>query len=354
VTCMRHPAARVIVATFGLAGAAARTWPVEQGRASPPPTRRAPAVPTRPAPPTNADTERAPIVVNTSVDRTAVWIGDPIVYTIEITCPPGSDILAADISRDRLKLTGLDVASAIEQRDVRADGTIVHRAQFRLVSFVTDGSRVGIEPQPVRYYVRTAGQPPETLVPADEVRLPARRIAVRSTLPEGDVEWIRDERPIATLPWFVRYLRPIGLAAVALTIVPVIIGLTLIAPRRWKPRPAGRSRRQALQLRRRAFEDIRGLDASTDTDVRRDVFARLDSLIRDQLSDLNIPAHNLTADEIELAIAERRKQPAVDDIAEILRTCERAVYGRTEEIPGPEAVSAALDATERLLTERAR
>lgn len=335
---MRHLVAVAVLATFGAAGAAAQA-----GRVKPNPA----------PPPANAEKEPVPIVVNTTVDRTAVWIGDPVVYTIEITCPPGSDILAADISRDRLKLTGLEVASAIQQRDVRTDGTIVYRAQFRLVSFATDGSKVGIEPQPVRYYVHTAGQPPETLVPADEVQLPARRIAVRSTLPEGDVDWIRDARTIKMLPSFLGYLTPIGLAAVALTLVPVVVGLTGVA-RRWKPRRTGRSRRQALQLQRRAFEDIRGLDASTDADVRRDVFGRLNSLIRDRLTDFDIPARNLTADEIELSIAGRRKRLAAGNIAEVLRRCERAVYGRADELPGPEAVSAALDETERLLTARAR
>jgi len=324
--------AAIVLATFAAAGATSQPVPA----------------------PDNAEKEPAPIVVNTTVDRTAVWIGDPVVYTIEITCPPGSDVLAADISRERLKLRGLEVASAIQQREEKSDGTIVYLARFRLVSFVTDGSSVGIEPQPVRYYVHTAGQPPETLVPADEVQLPARRIAVRSTLPGGDVEWIRDARAIGTLPSFVGYLRAIGVTVVALTLVPVVVGLSGIA-RGWKPRRrTGRSRRHALQLHQEALEQVRGLDASTDADVRRDVFGRLNTIIRDRLTDLGIPARNLTPDEIEVSIAGRYKELAAGDIAEILRGCERAAYGRADELPGPEAVSAALGQAERLLTARAR
>jgi hypothetical protein len=367
---MRRPVAVAILTTVCGAAAAAQIGIVEPNPvpaahshpASPPPkagdqpagTKQTPA---REKPPTpradNPEKGRVPIVVNATLDRTAVWIGDPVTYTIEITCPPGTDILAADISRDRLKLAGLDVTGAVQQREVNADGTIVYRAQFRLVSYATDGSRVGIEPQPVRYYVHTAGHPPETLVPADEVQLPGRTIAVRSTLPDGDVEWIRDTRTIALLPAAVNYLTPFGLVAVALTLVPVVLGSARLLKHR-KPRRTSRSARQTMQHYRQLLDEIRALDVSADASVRRDVFDKLNELVRDRLTDLDIPARNLTADEIEQSIIDRAGRLPAGTIAGMLRTCERAVYGRSEELPGPESVAAALDEAERLLAARPR
>jgi hypothetical protein len=294
-----------------------------------------------------------PIVVKTAIDRTAVWIGDPVVYTIEITCPPGSDILAADISRDRLKVANLDVVGATEQREAGSDGTIVYRARFRLVSFVTDGSRVGIEPQSVRYYVHTAGQPPESLVPADELHLPARTIAVRSSLPAGDVEWIRDEPAVATLPAAVRLLTPLGVAAIALTLVPVGIGVAGIVRRR-RPWRVGRSPRRTMTEYRDALEHIRALEPVTDATVRRQAFDSLNTLVRNRLTDLGIPAHALSVDELERLMVGRASELPAAHIPAILRDCERAIYGRPEDLPGADAVGAALAETEALLGARTR
>ena len=305
-------------------------------------------VPPRPA---VASQPQAPIIVHATVSRTAVWVGDPLLYTIEITCPPGTDILAADISRDRLRLTGLQIADATQQRESRPDGGIVYRADFRLVSYVSDGSRVGIESQPVRYYVHTAGQPPESLVPADEVHLPAVAVAVRSALPDGNISWIRDTRTIATLPSALAFLTPVGVAAVALALVPVVVGVPALVRNR-KPRRTVRSRQETLRHQRQALADIRALGGSADTDIRRDVLDKLNSLIRERLTELGIPARTLTATEIETAILGRRL-PA-GDLAAFLRDCERALYAGPSELPGPEVVSAGLDVTEQLLAARAR
>ena len=45
-----------------------------------------------------------------------------------------------------------------------------------------------------------------------------RSVAVRSALPDGNISWIRDTRTIATLPSAVRFLTPVGVAAVPQTV----------------------------------------------------------------------------------------------------------------------------------------
>jgi hypothetical protein len=55
------------------------------------------------------------------------------------------------------------------------------------------------------------------------------------------------------------------------------------------------------------------------------------------------------------AAAPRRGAPvAPANIAAVLRDCERAIYGRSEDLPGADAVSTALAETEALLRARTR
>lgn len=295
-----------------------------------------------------------PVTVRTSVSQTAIWVGDPLLYTVEIVCPQGTDILADDISRDRLRVTGLEIVDANQQREVREDGTIVHRAEFRLTSFTTDGSAVRIDPQPVRYYVNTAGRPVDALVPADEVQLPVVDIVVRSTLPGRDLPGIRDAYAFTALPGAMRLLTPAGVGAVALALAPVVIGLTGTVARVSKPRRTTRSKRQSRQFHRQALAEIKAMDVPDDPDARRGVFEKLNVLIREYLVDLDIPARALTAEELEKRISERTKDPAAVEMAEILRHCERACYGGPGHVPARDVLSNALDKTDEFLLARIR
>ena len=293
-----------------------------------------------------------PITVSTTLSRTAVWIGEPIVYTIEVRCPIGTDILPADISQDRLHLTGLEIEGSKQQRSTRYDGTTVYRAQFTLASYSTDGSRVGVEGQSVRYYVHTAGQPLETLVPADEIQLPPQTIAIRSTLPDANIAWIRDARPGAQAPAVMAYLAPAGIALVTLTLIPVSLGLARTIRKR-APRHMPRLRRDTLRLHRETLRAIEAAAQTADADGRREVFERLDALIRIRLSELGLPGRSQTADELEQTMRARTKRLRAGEIGEVLRNCERALYGPSMSIPGAEAVQTALQETNDLLGQRA-
>ena len=57
---------------------------------------------------------------STSVTRTAVWVGDPVTYTVELTCAPKIDILADDLAAERLPLTGLELLGVEVERDAIA------------------------------------------------------------------------------------------------------------------------------------------------------------------------------------------------------------------------------------------
>ena len=103
-------------------------------------TKQAPAAPA-PA---------APIKIRTSVSRTAVWVGDPVTYVVEVECPAKVDILADDLAAERLQLKGLDLLSVEVERDASVPDRVIHRMRYRLAAFEPEAA-LGVAAIPVRY-----------------------------------------------------------------------------------------------------------------------------------------------------------------------------------------------------------
>ena len=150
-----------------------------------------------------AQLPRNDVTVRTSLDRTAMWVADRVTYTIEITCGRGVDVLADDLSRDRLKTGGLDVIGGDMARRSASAGATIYQVQYVLTTYRTDVPALTIAPLTVRYAVTRAGQRLEDAAPAGEVHVPGATIAFRSVLPDDqDLAGIRSEKPPhATLSW---------------------------------------------------------------------------------------------------------------------------------------------------------
>ena len=52
----------------------------------------------RPEPPATVRPVALPVQVRAATDRSAIWVGDRVTYTIDILCDRGSDILLDDLA----------------------------------------------------------------------------------------------------------------------------------------------------------------------------------------------------------------------------------------------------------------
>jgi hypothetical protein len=275
--------------------------------------------------PAGGGREGTPVVVRSSVDRTAAWVGDPVTYTVEIVCSPGYDIIEDDISRDRLRLDGLELRTSDTARDVRADGGVLYRARFQVASYTPERDSVHIAPLSVRYFQSAGGDAGQR--PAGTAEVAGADIVVRSTLPESAGVQIRTAKTPLLLPASARLVQPLGLTLLALSIGAVVVALVIPAvrsrPSARPERPDGRSRSDY----RAALDEIRRLDGAADPASLLGAFGRLDRILRDRLTDDGIPARALTPDEIdswsEPAGEGERRRAAV----QLLRDCERIRYG---------------------------
>jgi hypothetical protein len=177
-------------------------------------------------------------------------------------------------------------------------------------------------------------------------------VAVRSTLPDGNVSWLRDGAPAATLPVALTYLAPLGTALVVLALIPLVAGVVSLVRHPTPQRNARAPRNTARQ--REWLDELRSIDATGDPADRHLAFSKLNDLIRDRLTDLELPARGLTADELAAVLDTRAPRLAGLDLVSILRECERALYGGPAQLPAAGGLRPAIDSAERLLTAKLR
>jgi hypothetical protein len=333
-------AALALLSAFGLDALAAQ----------PPSTVRPPAAASKKE--SDADRLRNYVTVKSSVDRSAVWIGDRFSYTVFIGCSHGVDILTDDLSRDRLRLEGLEVLDLEQTREDQGNGVTVYRFVYRLTTYRPDPATQRIGDMSVRYYLRRQGQRPEDVVPAGEVSVPGALVAVRSLLPDArDTANFRSDRSPLSRAGAFAVLQRVGIGLVIVSIVPAAAWMAALL-RRLRQRRPRLSVRKLRHDEHASLDEVRALDLDTESG-RQEVFDRLSAIVRRHLAGAwGVPADGLTPTELESALAARGRGEASALATSLLDVCERAKYGRPDEVPPRGACQAAIDQAGRLIAGR--
>jgi hypothetical protein len=293
--------------------------------------------------------EPADLTVRTSLDRTAMWVADRVTYTVDITCKRGVEVLADDLSRDKLKTEGLEVIDGETARRSGPDNTTVYQFRYVLTTYRTDVPTLTIAPLRVRYAVIRAGQRLEDAAPAGEVQVPGAALAFRSVLPDGqDLSGIRSEKPPHARPGRFAALQPIGIGLVIVSIVPALFAIAALVRRTRRPR-VGRSVRAARHQERASLEAVRRMEVET-VEGRREVFAELDALVRAHLREVcGVAGPSLTPHEVPFALATATTKAPAELVASVLATCELARYAPPDALPSAEACRQAVKEVEEIL-----
>jgi hypothetical protein len=274
---------------------------------------------------------QVPVQVRTSLSRTAMWIGDHALYTVDIDLSGNFDVLEDDLASARLRVEGGEIAGFESVSDDRG-GRRRRRITYTIVTYSVDASDVRVAAVPVRYYARQTGVDSTRLAPAGSVTVPAATIGIRSSLPaSGVLPAPRIPASVRPSPSYLRYAQWIGLALIALVIVPVAIASADLRRHALDARAWWQERRQ-----RRAH--VLSLDTLKLVDPRSgaelvEAYARLDAVVRDYLeSATGTPAKALTPQELRTAL--ERSAPALPhaEIESLLVRCEDARYAQ---VPPP-------------------
>ena len=289
------------------------------------------------------------VTVRTSLDRTAMWVADRVTYTVEIACKRGVDLLADDLSRDKLKTEGLEVIGGETARRSAPDDTTIYQFHYVLTTYRIDVPTLSIAPLTVRYAVKRAGQRLEDAAPAGEVQVPGATIALRSVLPDDrDLSGIRSDRPAHARPMRFAALQPIGIGLIIVSIVPALLAIAALVRRTRRPR-VRRSARVVRHRERASLEEVRRMDVDT-VEGRREVFTALDALVREHLREVcRIPGASLTPHEVPFALATINTNVPAELVASVLATCEVARYAPPHVMPSAEACRGTVEKVEEIV-----
>ena len=269
------------------------------------------------------------VAVRVAVERTAVWVGDRLQYTLEFTSPESLDVLPEDLAKERLPVRGAEVR-AVEVSAAEIAGSTIRRVRYTLATFAVDTKEITIDSFAVRYFARHTVGATTQVAPLGEITVPRTIVAIRSTLPDsGRLPDFRTPVGLRAAPRYAPLAQPIGVALIAIAIVPVAV-LVLNVAGRIRQLRAGTPRRRARRQHTSEMDELSTLAPVTQEECVR-AYERLDRVLRQHLElRAGLPAAALTPAEIARALREGPSSSSADDVEAVLDTCERARYA-----PGP-------------------
>ena len=295
-------------------------------------------------------TQNQPVInIQNSLNRTALFPGDSVIYTLEIICAPGIDILVDDVAADELTLTGLELISSQLNRE-ESEAGITYTARFHLATFDTGPTVLNIGEQTVRYYNMRPGQRLETVTTVGEIIVPEIPLALRSTLAaELPFLKLRDERVWHSLASWSTGTGSMGLFLILLSGVPIIF-IAFTRKQQANVEAMDQNNKVLHSQAHNDFAEIQKIDPEN-SDNRRQGYDLLDKLVKSYLNSIDgIVADALTANEIAVTMQDQDNVLPEDMIA-LLQDCEVARYGNKQNLPSSERFQSGLSILQTLLNE---
>ncbi|HSF56587.1 MAG TPA: hypothetical protein VLD83_00795 [Candidatus Binatia bacterium] len=295
--------------------------------------------------------------IATRLDRTAIWVGDPVVYTIEVIHPRSVQFALDNLKKEDIALPPFVMrAIQAEEREWR-DNQKLLRVVLHLTTYESGKPDLMIPPVALYYFKRDSALTDKE-ARAQAIRIPAQRIALRSTLSTGQnrLREFKEIRPVEIT---------LAIGALVLGLIGMGFVMSRAAVRLWGvvhrdkavKRPVSRRVRQrwvheGLQRIRKMADDT--------TQEPKTFYAEISQFLRQYLTEwLAVEARGLTPMEAQEALLTAGYNGSfAQQVRTVLEQCEEAQYGKRDggsaEDGRPKA--ALLDALEQAIktTPRAR
>jgi Domain of unknown function (DUF4381) len=299
-----------------------------------------------------AATQKPPplFAITTRLDRTAIWVGDPVEYTIEVVHPRSVQFALDNLKKEDIALPPFVVrAIRAEEREWR-DNQKLLQVVLHLTTYESGKPDLMIPPVALYYFKRDSALS-EKEARAQAIRIPPQRIALRSTLSAGQnrLREFKAIRPVEI---------PLAIGALVLGLIGMGFVLSRAAVRLWGAvhRDKAVKKTVSRRVRRRWINDnlqrLRKM-AQDSTQDPKTFYAEISQFLRRYLTEwLDVEARGLTPMEAHEALrAAGYNGGFAQQVQAVLEQCEQGQYGKRDGGPPVEDRSQAslLEALEQAI-----
>ena len=265
------------------------------------------------------------ITVSTHVDKTAIWVGDTLRYTVRAIHDPDIEFVLDSLKKESLNLTPFVVREVTMRQGSFAGNKKVTEVTLQLATYESGQPELRIPSFVLYFFTHKPGSEKRGDTLAESFSVPASRVGLRSTL-TADARRLRDSREIAPAG-SQRWMGAFALGFVGMTFLGVQTARRLWAsPSIEKPKKQQLTRRARRRLLRdflRASQSI-GRDSAED---QQRFYAEVSRFVREYLGvSLEIDASGMTPDELARILDSQGKNGLGAPVKTLLERCEQVLY----------------------------
>jgi hypothetical protein len=278
------------------------------------------------ATPVQKKVKQPKIVVSTHLDRTAIWVGDTLRYTVRAIHDRDVEFVLDSLKKESLNLAPFVVRDVAVRQGPFDGNKKVTEVTLQLATYESGQPELRIPSFTLFFFTQKPGLDKSGDTPAESFAVPATRVGLRSTL-IPDARRPRDSREIAAAGaerWITAFA--LGLAGVAFLAVQTTRRLWT-SPSVEKPKarqPTRRARRRLLRDFLRAIKSI-----GRDEEDQRRFYSEVSRFVREYLGQsLAIDTSGMTPDELAGILGSRRGNGLGAQVKDLLEKCEQVLYTR--------------------------
>jgi hypothetical protein len=265
------------------------------------------------------------INVSTHLDKTAIWVGDTLRYTVRAVHDPDIEFVLDALKKDGLNLAPFVVRDVSVRQGPFEGNKKVTEITFRLAAYESGAPELRIPSFVLYYFTRKPGSEKSGDALAESFSVPPTRVGLRTTL-TADTRRLRDSRDIAAAGRE-RWIAAFALGFVGLAFLGVQAARQLwSSPKAEKAQvrqPTRRARRRLLRDFLRATQAMGG-DSAED---QQRYYGEVSRFVREYLGQaLEIDASGMTPEELAGFLESHGRNGLGPPVKNVLEKCEQVLY----------------------------
>jgi hypothetical protein len=271
---------------------------------------------------------RSKIAISTHLDKTAMWVGDTVQYTVRAVHDKDIDFVMDNLKAENLNLAPFVLRDVTSRQSSFGANKNLLEVTLLLTAYEVGKPELRIPSFNLYFFVREPGFEKQAEAQAETIAVPAARIGLRSTLAGENLKLrdLKETTVIGPQNWII----PLALGLAGIMFLGVQTGR-----RAWSAVRVVRPKKKRLSLRARRrmaqnfLKNIKLVGKETpDEQVR--FYSEVSQFLRNYLSEsLDAEAQSLTPEEIENLLKGSGKNGAsAEPVRAILEKCDQVLYGK--------------------------